>query len=322
MAGTSTTTVSRVINSRKHGVGNDMREKILQIIEDTGYQPNLVAKSMITNRSDTIAFLSPDIVHPFYHDIINGINDYARQHQNNVFLFNMSEDKNHQVNLDQLLSKGVDGVILAGFYEDITKDLRKSLHHLPLVVLDNLASSEEIGQVYTDNLHASYELTKHLLHMGHTHIGCIIGPTRFNVFSERLEGYKKALEEFGIAYDAALIKEGGLTADSAKAPAKDLLKNDSITAIYCFNDLMAYGLYQLCSEVGVRIPDDLSVVGFDGIVYSEYLNPSLTTVRQPGYEIGVQSMKHLLEIINNKSIERRRIHLKNELVIRKSVAKK
>lgn len=321
IAGTSTTTVSRVINNRKQGVGSDMRERILEIIEETGYKPNLVAKSMITNRSDMIAFLSPDIVHPFYHDIINGINDYARKHHNNVFLFNTGSQAEDQVNLDLLLSKGVDGVILAGFYENMTKELRKSLHDVPLVVLDNLSSEEEIGQVYTDNLQASYELTTYLLNMGHKHIGCIIGPTNFNVVSERLEGYKLALSEYGIPYDDSLVKEGGLTADSAQIPAKQLLENDSVTAIYCFNDLMAYGLYQLCSELGVRIPDDLSVVGFDGIIYSEYLNPPLTTVRQPGYDIGVQSMKHLLEIINDNSIDRKRISLKNELIIRKSVAK-
>lgn len=322
MAGTSPATVSRVVNRSESGVGDEMREKIMQIIKETGYKPNLIAKSMITNRTHTVAFLSPEIVNPFYHDIIRGVNDYAMQHQYNVLLYNTNKDIEKQTsNVDMLLSRGADGVILVGYLENMAAMISDTLKNVPLVILDRLSRTSEIGQVYTDNAGSSYQMTKYLIEMGHRRIGCIIGPMEFDVIRERLKGYKKALKEYDIPIDPALIKEGDLTAQSAKEPAKELLADPTVTAIYCFNDLMAYGVYQLCSEIGKNIPDDVSVAGFDGIVYSEYLTPPLTTVRQPGYEIGVQAMKQLLQIIDDNKVTRGRIRLDNELLVRKSVKK-
>ncbi len=322
LAGVSIATVSRVVNHAESGVGEEVRERVLKTIQETGYKSNLIAKSMITNRTNTIAVLSPDIVNPFYHDVLRGINEYAQEHQYSVFLYNTNGGMEQQeASIDMLLARGVDGAILVGYFENMTTMLTNKLKDIPVVIWDRIPKMGDVAQVHTNDAESSYELVRYLLEMGHRKIGCIIGPMEYDITKQRLKGYKKALKEYGIDYDRSLIKAGLFTEKSAEEPAKELLADSSVTAIYCFNDLMAYGVYLMCAKLGKKIPDDISVVGYDGIVYSEYLTPPLTTIRQPSYDIGLQAVKILLDLIEKRPLKKKEVLLENELVLRGSVRK-
>ncbi|MDR2023801.1 MAG: LacI family transcriptional regulator [Hungatella sp.] len=320
MANVSTATVSRVINNKPEGVGIELRNQILKYIKDTGYCPNLLAKSMVTKKTYTIGLLSPDISAPFFQYLIKGINDYLQAHDYTMILCNSDFNASgYHKYIETLLGKGIDGIILIGFFGETSQTLMDLLSGTPIVLFDYVPNLEQVVQINTNNRQSAYELTRYLTDMGHERIGCIIGPEQFDTVRERLKGYQRALREKGIPYDSSIILRGDFSTDSAMEPAGRLLRQSDVTAIFCFNDLMAYGVYKLCTQLKKRIPDDISVVGFDDIPYSELLNPPLTTVYQPGYRLGAEGAKMLLSQINGTEEKKIKKVLKNSLIIRSSV---
>lgn len=323
MAGVSISTVSRVINSSEYGVDPALKERVWEAVRVTNYRPNQNAKSIVTNKTNTIAVLSPDVGHPFYHDIMIGMNEIALADKYSLLLYNTNgTTDNEQANFDLIFSRSVDGIIFIGYFEDKLNSLMDKLSNIPIVVFDELDHLKEVGQVYVNDEEAVYEMTKYLIESGHQRIGCIIGPRQYAIVKKRLAGYQKALQAQGITFDEKLIAEGDFTEESAEKPAEYLIKNCDVTAIVCFNDLMAYGVYSKCMELGMQIPEDISVSGFDGISFSKYLNPPLTTCYQPGLEMGRRAMSLLLDKIKGKKIENDKICLDCQLMIRSSVRKK
>ncbi|GMO24131.1 MAG: LacI family transcriptional regulator [Spirochaetaceae bacterium] len=319
MAKVSTATVSRVINNNPEGVGQELRNNILKIVRETGYKPNLLARSMITNKTHTIGLLSPDIVTPFYQYVIKGINDCLQAAGYTMLLCNVESGAAYREQVETMLAKGTDGIILMGFFGETSQTLAEILTGVPVVLFDYVPRLEQIAQINTNNRASARELTSHLIENGHRRIGCIMGPEQFDTVRERLKGYQKALEDAGIPYNPKIMLNGDFSTDSALEPAARLITETDVSAIFCFNDLMAYGVYKYCAQCGKRIPEDISVAGFDDIPYSELLNPPLTTVRQPGYRLGAESAKMLLEQINGTAEPRMKRILSNTLMIRGSV---
>ncbi|MEZ3435366.1 MAG: LacI family transcriptional regulator [Lachnospiraceae bacterium] len=320
MAGVSISTVSRVINHSEYGVDAALKERVWEAVRAMNYRPNQNAKSIVTNKTNTVAVLSPDVGHPFYHDIIIGMNEVALKDKYSVLLYNTNGDTdNEKATLDLIFSRSVDGIIFIGYFEEKLKGLMDKLPEVPVVVFDELAQIQNVGQVYVNDAEAFYEMTRYVIECGHRVIGCIIGPGQYAIVRNRLAGYKRALEDAGIPFDEKLIVQGNLTEESAEEPAEYLIRECGVSVILCFNDLMAYGVYKKCMEMGKTIPEDISVAGFDGIGFSEYLNPPLTTCYQPGTEMGSRAMSLLLDKIKGEGVGEEKICLKCQLKIRASV---
>jgi len=320
MANVSTATVSRVINNVSDGVGPELRAKIMKIVKDTGYRPNLLAKSMVTNKTYTIGLLSPDISTPFFQSVIKGISDCVQPCNYSLILNNVdATGTNYIKSIESILDRGIDGIFLSGFFGETSQQLARLLSGTPVVVFDYIPRNAQLVQINTDNRNAAYKLTNYLLQMGHRRIGCITGQDRYDTVIERLKGYQRALKMHKINYDPSIVLSGELTIESALEPAERLLNMNDVTAIFCFNDLMAYGVYKLCAQLGKRIPEDISIAGFDDLPYSEILTPPLTTIRQPGYRLGFEGAKMLLAQIEGTSDGKTKKIIQNTLIIRDSV---
>lgn len=324
-ANVSIATVSRVMNKKHEGIRPDTRERILKIIEETNYQPNTIAQSMVTNKTSTIGLIIPDIRNPFFPELVRGVEDYSKKYHYNVFLCNTDGDiQKEKEYLDLLTKKKVDGIIYANTYATLDNEIEKLLSksNIPVVLIDRWEEKSSYSGVFVDNENAGYMATNHLLSLSHKKIGCITGPAYIKNSQDRLNGYKKALKEVGIEVEDKFIQTGNYQIEGGYKAAVTLLNQGEVTAIFALNDLMAFGVYQLANETGVSIPEDLSIVGFDNIKYNNILHPKLTTVKQPIYNMGETSTNMLIEKIENSDKQTQEmIYLKTELIERDSCKK-
>ncbi|MGL6173393.1 MAG: LacI family DNA-binding transcriptional regulator [Cellulosilyticaceae bacterium] len=322
MTGVSVATVSRVVNNHPNGVGEAKRKEIQEVIEKYNYTPNLIAKSMITNKTQCIGLLIPDILNPFFQNLARGIEDCALQKGYSVFLCNTDQNYTKYLNyIRAMLSKNVDGLIVTGYPKEIEEELNNLLKNKKIVVIGREIQAENYCRITTDGIDESYEMTKYLIEMGHEKIACITGTTADDVNQERLAGYKRALDEYRIPFKQNLIFQGDFHYESGQEQGKLIIQNTEVTAIYCFNDMMAQGVYKACKELGKKIPEDISLVGFDDIYTAELMMPPLTTVRQPSYELGEISARALVDWMDTEKLKERQITLSNQLIIRESVKK-
>ncbi|EIV99403.1 LacI family DNA-binding transcriptional regulator [Thermoanaerobacter siderophilus] len=319
LANVSITTVSRVINNKSEGVSEETRNRILQLVKELGYQPNAIARGLVTKKTKTIGLIIPDISNPFFPDIARGVEDSAHIYGYNVFLCNTDDNLEKESEyINALKEKYVDGIIFTSSsipkHEHIT-DLIKS--GIPVVIMDRRIDSEDIYGVFLDNYEGGYIATKYLIDLGHKRIGCITGPLYISNAIERLEGYKRALVDNEIEVDNRLIFEGDYKINSGIIGAEKLLEHE-VTAIFASNDLMAYGAYKAIRSYGYKIPDDISVVGFDDIQLSQILEPQLTTIRQPAYDMGLTAARMLIKLIEGKKMNKKIANFRPQLIIRQS----
>ncbi|MBM4761246.1 LacI family DNA-binding transcriptional regulator [Bacillus sp. B15-48] len=313
-ANVSIATVSRVINNKADGIREETKQRVLDAIKEHNYQPNTIARSMITKKTSTIGLIIPDIRNPFFPELVRGVEDFSKKSNYTVFLCNTDGDIEREKEYFNLMKeKSVDGVIYTyahGGFEEILNN------NIPIVLLDRGLDENQFSGVCIDNEKAGYMATKHLIELSHERIGCITGPDNIQSSRDRLKGYKRALEEAGLPINQAFIKTGDYQMEGGYEAAKLLLKENSVTAIFAFNDLMAFGVYQAAQEFGLTIPDDLSVVGFDNIKYNRLLQPKLTTIDQPTYRMGELATEILLDQINNdKNNQIKSINLEPHLII-------
>ncbi|SKC83566.1 LacI family DNA-binding transcriptional regulator [Maledivibacter halophilus] len=320
MANVSTTTVSRVINNKSEGVSESTRKKILDLVKEFNYQPNALARGLVTKKTKTIGLIIPDISNPFFPDIARGVEDSANDYGYNVFLCNTDEDLHKESEyINALKEKYVDGIIftLASIpkYEHIL-DLIKS--GIPVVMMDRFIESKDIKGVFLDNLEGGYIATKHLIDLGHRKIGCITGPLHTKTSIERYEGYQKALMDANITLDKSFVVESNYKMDGGMKAAEELLREKKITSIFACNDLMAYGAYKVIKACEYKIPQDISIVGFDDILISQMLETQLTTIKQPTYDMGATAAKMLIDMIEGKKVRKKIVSFKPQLIIRQS----
>lgn len=323
LAGVSKTTVSKVINNKDDSISKSTRDKILQIMKEQNYVPNKLAQSLVTKRTKTIGLLIPDIRNPFFTDISRGAEDFARKEGYNIIFCNTDEDYEKEVEcVSMLCEKMIDGIIFAPSSNTSDKKHLYSDLKTPVVLVDRkieLANAK--GIVKVDNKNGTYEGTKHLIKQGHRNILYLSGPLKNDISKERLQGYIMALEKSDI-----LVKEENIVEGEYKYEwAYEFIKNlDEIkyTAICCGNDLIAIGAIQALKEKKFKIPEDVSVVGFDDIETAKLIDPSLTTIRQPAYEMGEKASEILIDNLKNNSGESAKtITFKQQLIIRNSTRK-
>lgn len=321
LANVSITTVSRVINNKSEGVSEETRNRILQLVKELGYQPNAIARGLVTKKTKTIGLIIPDISNPFFPDIARGVEDSAHIYGYNVFLCNTDDNLEKESEyINALKEKYVDGIIFTSSapsnYEHIMELIKSGV---PVIMMDRRIESEDIYGVFIDNYEGGYLATKHLIDLGHRKIACITGPLNVRNARERLAGYKKGLLENGLEVDEELIFEGDYKINSGIVGTEKLLNNNKdITAIFACNDLMAYGAYETIRSYGYKIPDDISIVGFDDIQLSQILEPQLTTIRQPAYDMGLTAARMLIKLIEGKKLNKKIVTFKPQLIIRQS----
>jgi LacI family transcriptional regulator len=302
-------------------VRESTRHRVLAVAKRLRYQPSALARGLVTRRTHTVGLLISDIANPFFIRAVRAVEDVAQEKGYNVILCNTDEDPTKETQyLRVLVEKRVDGIILATTAGSLqaVRDVR--WRRIPLVLFDRELPGVAANVVKVDGVLGGRLATEHLLGLGHRRIAIIHGPVVRSTGAERLRGYLLALRAAGVRPDPALIREGNFKQDSGRELARQVLDlSPWPTALFCTNNLMTVGALQALGERGVRIPSDLSLVGYDDMEWWTLTHPPLTTVGQPVYELGSEAMRLLLEQIEAKGRRRpQRVVLKPELLIRKS----
>jgi len=317
----SITTVSHVINKTR-AVSDELTERVREAMDELDYQPNLLARGLRKKESTTLGVILPDITNSFFADIARAIEDTSFRHGFSVILCNTDDDVAKEITYTRALSeKQVDGIIFvaAGKSADQVRSLQEQ--KLPVVVVDRAIEDISADTVAADHAKGGLLATRHLIDLGHKRIACIMGPSILEPAAQRMYGYRKAMQDAGLPVMDEWIVRSNFRYDGGREAAIKLLSlPEPPTAIFASNDMMAIGAIGAAKGLGMMIPDDLSIVGFDDILLSAIFNPGLTTVTQPKYEIGVLATNMLLDRIENPQIPVRREVLDTDLVVRASTA--
>lgn len=320
LARVSTATVSRALMNPEK-VSTSTRKRVEDAVLESGYSPNSLARNLRRNESKTIVAVVPDICDPYYSDIIRGIEDAAAEHGYVVLLGDTNQQKHDSSVTSLAFTKHADGILLLGtdIPFDVSKPEQKNLP--PLVMACEFAPELELPTVHIDNLTSAFEAVNYLTQMGHKRVAQISGPEEAAICKFRSQGYQQALRRGGIAMNPNYSVSGDYSFDAGTQAVRKLLSlAEPPTAIFCHCDLMAIGAIQEIKRLGLRVPQDLSVVGFDDVQFSQYCDPPLTTIAQPRYEIGRQALLMVLELLRGKDVRAGSRLLETRLVVRSSVA--
>ncbi len=316
-AGVSVATVSRVLNDSPH-VSPNVKRQVLRAVKALNYQPNRTAQRLRARRSCVIGLVISDIQNPFFTSIVRGTEDAAHKHGYSVVLCNSDEDpQKERLYVNVMRAEAVAGVILASTAE--TNPLVADLidHGIPVVAIDRRIRDSRVDSILADNIAGAFAAVSHLITLGHRHIGFVGLPLTRTTGKERYDGYTRALREHGLPVSRRWIRTADAKQQGGHDRTLDLLKSQpSITALFVANNLMTLGALNAIRECGLRIPDDISVVGFDDMPWATLLQPPLTVVAQPSYEIGEKASELLLERFKQPEKPAVHIELKTNLIIR------
>jgi LacI family transcriptional regulator len=296
----SRATVSRVLNHYPH-VRPQVRARVEQAMRALRYRPDQVARSLARRETQTLGLVVADITNPFYAETARAIVETARAHGYNVILCNTDNQPRLQEEYVEVLrQRRVDGIIFGSVFlsDPVVEGLVSAGY--PCLMYNRRLRSARGNFIVLDNVRASLDLTRHLIGLGHRRIAFVAGLRNISTAAERLHGYRLTLRKTGLAVDRELIRPGGFNAETARLAAVGLVKlQDRPTAIVAGNDLMALGVMQAVGDLGLRIPGDLAVVGFDDIEMAGHRQIQLTTMAQQKAEMGRLAVLGLLEIIRD-----------------------
>ncbi|SDK00501.1 LacI family DNA-binding transcriptional regulator [Natronincola ferrireducens] len=317
-AGVSISTVSRVINDSK-AVRPKTKAKVIEAVEELGYKPNAIARSLKIKNTKTIGIMIPDISNQFFPEVVRGVEDVANMYEYNIFLCNTDLDQEKEIQYFGILEeKQVDGIIFMG--NIIREDLAKRFEacDIPIVLIGT--DYGDMPSVTINNLQASKDAVSYLIKKGHKKVAIITGKAYDPVIGvARKQGYIEALKEAGLEYNEGLVIEGGYRFKSGYEGGKKLLDTeDRPTAIFVASDEMAIGVIRAALERDIDIPKELAIVGFDNIDMAGKVYPSLSTVAQPMYEMGAIGMRVLTKILNEEMLEDRKVLLNYSFIERES----
>lgn len=321
-ANVSITTVSRVLNNKSKGVSNETRENIWKIVDELNYVPNAVAKGLVMQKTNLIGLVIPDITNIYYAELSKGIEETADAYGYNILLCgNNITPKHEQKSLRILREQNVAGIVYNSSFnipEEIVSTLEGASQ--PFVLVENEGHNDDAMRVYTDSKNGMMKIVEHLIEMGHKRIAYLSGPKDIYSARLRLQGYKEALEKHGLQVDETLIRYGLPNRADGFECTKQLLKSKcQMTAIACFNDLMAVGAMQKLRSKGIQVPLDMSLTGYDNIYLTKITTPQITTVSQPAYEMGCEAAKLLINKIENNNIPNSSTKMDVTLKLRESV---
>jgi LacI family transcriptional regulator len=319
-AGVSLGTVSRVINDDVH-VADETRERVLAVAKEMGYVANRQARGLKGRKTNTIGVLVPNLGTGYIGEIMQGIDTELELSQLDLMLFTThrvaDKEAKYVANMVQGMVDGLLFLIPRSPSDYIGTLIDRSF---PFVLIDNQVENEPCRYVGATNWQGAYKATEYLIELGHRRIGFMTGSMDLNSATDRLEGYKSALRTNHIPENPDLIYEGDYTQPSGYAGATALLDlGEVLTAIFASNDAMAMGAMDAVRSRGLRVPEDISVMGFDDVPQSAMIRPALTTVRQPLEQMGRVATQMLLDILKNPEREVDQMRLPTELIIRDSV---
>jgi DNA-binding LacI/PurR family transcriptional regulator len=322
-AGVSTATVSRVLNG-SNKVRESTAKKVLKVVDEMNYRLDHVARRMKVKSTDSmiIGLVITDIGNPFFSNVAKGVEDVAFENKHVLMICNTNESpQKEKFFLNSLLSEKVSGAIVVPtvgngndqFFEDLVSE------GFPMVMVDRIIRGLKIDSVSINNESGGYLATKKLIENGHKRIGIICGIKGLSNTQERLKGYTLALEEANLPVNDDLIVYGDYTEPGGRAAMQKLLTIDrSPSAVFSTNNLMTLGCVKELYQRKISIPDDMALIGFDDSTWAEAIIPPLTTVRQPGYELGVHAAELLIKRLNKRDANTMTIVLNPELVVRES----
>lgn len=318
-AGVSVSTVSHVVN-KSRAVSSEARVQVEQAMADLGYRPNALARSLRRQKTHSLGMIVPDNANPFFAEIARGIEDYGFDRGYSIILCNSDGNLQKQAAYVELLvERRVAGILFvaAGVSTELVHDLQRQ--RVPLVVIDREVPGVAVDTVQTNHYQGGQLATEHLLALGHRRIACIAAGSDLSPSAERVTGYRDTLAAHNLPYDPDLVVLGDFQFESGyRAAAQLLARPQPPTAVFACNDLMAVGCVSAATVLGLRVPNDLAVVGFDDIRLASFTNPPLTTIHQPKREIGRLAMEMLLARINEPDAPPRSVRLETRLVVRQS----
>jgi len=326
--GISVTTISRVLN----GLGEQYRisKKTIELVtvtaEKLNYSPNNIAKGLRLKKSSTIGLIVPDITNAWFAQLALGIENEARKLHYNIFLCNSNDDiKAEKKSITLLQNWMVDGIIIAPIGLESEHLVKASKRGTPLVLIDRFFDGINLPYISSNDFEGSLEANQYLIDNGHKKIACFQGLAGTSTNNQRFKGYKQALRNNKIAFDAALITGSDFSFSNGYNCAKKLIRNLSksrITAIFSMGNQITLGILKACKEEGIKIPNDISIVSFDEQIYSDLLFTPLSTVSHMNENIGDLSLKMLLSQMDKKTkVKPKNVVLKSKLIIRDSVKK-
>lgn len=318
LADVSIATVSKITNGNDRNISCATREKVNRIMKETNYVPNAVAKGLKVKQTKTIGFILPDISNPFFPEIARGIEDVAWANRFSVTFCNTANNSKREADaLSLLQSKMIDGLIVTKSMSGDTVDSLADLK-IPVVVVDRkgVIRNGSVGEIFIDAASAFFDITDYLYSSGCRKIAYISASGKYD--NARFEGFKNALLHDGLPFENSMVFRSNYDIETGIHGVKKII-NSSPDAIVCGNDLIAAGVLGALKEQAISVPDDIKVTGFDDIYFSRLLNPSLTTVKQPAYEMGAEAAIMLIDfIVNSKPLFSKK--LEYQLVIRESTS--
>ena len=324
--GISPSTVSKALKSYPD-VSPKTKEKVLALAETLNYKPNSLAQSLRNNESKTIGLVVPELVHYFFSQITKGVIDRAKKRGYFVIVLPTEESYEDEVNqLKLLVDKNVDGILLS------LSDSTVNYSHIkdtigrgtPVVLYDKISKTIEASKVMIDDIEAANQATNYLIERGCKKIAHIRGPLKPQTTIDRAKGYKQALLENNIPFDKTLVYSAdNLSYKDGQELAKTIISDHpDVDGIFCFTDLVAMGTLKSLLDLGIKIPEQVSIIGFSNWFATQISSPTLTTVNQPGYQIGIEACDLLIDEIiakkNNEPFDYKTVKIPTDLVIRES----
>ena len=321
LAGVSTATVSKVFNQTGN-ISEATRSKVMRISRELNYKPSMVASALAGKNTFSLGLLIPDLVNPFFAELARHVEDRAHEQGYNLIICNTDNDLNKETQYIQLLrQKSVDGILVATGVRD--DDALKELinQQMPVALVAREMSVLAASTVLVDDFAGGYSAASYLLELGHRRIGVVAESLTVSSSKARVKGYRLALEEAGLTYEEGLLAVSDFSVEGGKAAAAKLLE-EAPTAIFACNDVLAIGAMQAAKEVGLSIPGDLSIVGFDNTILATITDPPMTTIAQPIRAMGHQVVDLIIREIQEDQVVKQRVVLLPQLIKRGSAQRR
>ncbi len=311
LANVSISTVSSVINNNK-SVSDELKKRVEDAIKKLDYQTSPVARSLKNRKSGSIGVILPNIASIFFPQLLNGIENTAYKHGYSIIYFNSHQNISKEKKYMEMLAQYfVEGIIVdssadikngSGYIRFLTDKIIQK-HNIPVVSLERNLHTGSIGSVTVDNEHGGYLVTRHLADLGHRSIAHITGHTGYPMSLDRISGYRKALQEYGLDYNEGLIKNGDFSPLSGYNAMKELLNQGvQFTGVFAGNDQEAIGAMKAIKEAGLKIPQDIAVAGFDDISVATLIEPALTSISFSKYDMGAVAAESLIQSMRNPGL--------------------
>jgi LacI family transcriptional regulator, galactose operon repressor len=315
-------TVSRVVNGEGE-ISEETIRRVQEVIDELGYRPNRMARGLVTQRTNSIGLVVPNINNPFYPEVAEAVMSTAREKQHHMLLCSHENNPQEQQSiLESLVDQGVDGIIIFPALHGFDQLARFADSYGPIVAVNHLIEHPKIGLVRANIVQGASQAVDYLVTKGHTQIGMINALRSPTNRRWRERGFKEAIFAHNLPFTDNYMIPGDNTPndiDGGYAAAHEFFtRSTKITALFCYNDLMAIGAMRACLDMGLRVPDDCAIVGFDDIALASLVRPTLTTIRIKKYELGAEATRQLLTMLETHSHEVNNVVLDVDLVVRQS----